>query len=99
MPLADSLDPINIKRFSPSPAAVSEQPIIRLQDHRGRKGILQSIEHLEDGYIVANLSGFRVELSAELEEKLQALIGQPVRVARIFGKHYAARWRVIHEAQ
>jgi hypothetical protein len=66
---------------------------IRLRDYGGVRGILQNITPFEDNLILADLSGILVELPAELESKLQSLMGQRTRVAIILGKYHVARWR------
>ena len=65
---------------------------IRLDLWHGYDGVLQSIQQGEDGYILVDLSGRIVELPEELESKLRPLMGLPVRVARIDGQYYAAKW-------
>jgi hypothetical protein len=65
--------------------------IIRLREGIGYDGVLRSIEPGEDGYILAEIEDFIVELPEELEGKLRPLLGQPVRVAFLCGKYLACK--------
>ncbi len=65
--------------------------IIRLREGIGYDGVLNSVEPSEDGWILANISSFIVELPAECEDKLRPLMGQPTRVALLFGKYHVAK--------
>ena len=65
--------------------------IIRLREGKGYDGVLNSIEPGEDGYILADIEGFKVELPEELEGKLRPLMGQEVQVAFLFGKYHVAK--------
>jgi hypothetical protein len=66
--------------------------IIRLADFSGRDGILQGIKTIDEGWILADLSGTHVELPASLEEELRALMGQPTRAVHYFGEYRVASW-------
>jgi len=79
---------LNLNPFSETGEA---NKIIRLKEGIGYDGVLQSIEPGEDGYILANISSFIVELPEEFEGKLKPLLGQPVRVAFLLGRYHAAK--------
>jgi len=74
------------------PQTEDADDIIRLADFRQVDGILQSIKTIEDGWILADLSGELVELPALLEGELRALMGKPTRTVRFFGNYHVASW-------
>jgi hypothetical protein len=70
----------------------AEPEIIRLREGKGYDGVLNNIEPGEEGYILAGIEGFIVELPAECEDKLRPLMGQPTRVAFLLGWYHAAKY-------
>ncbi len=97
MPLAHSLDPVNIKSFSPSPATDSEQPVIYLKERGIIFGVLEEIRELKskpeadsEAVVLAVMSGMIAEVPESLLPKLWELQGQYISILRASKERWSA---------